>query len=156
MRRFLFLAISMLLLVSCNDYRKIEVSNVSINSVKIKSTSKATLEVKAEVKNPTKKCISLLNAEGMLLKENKDFILFSLADTVTLAPGADMTLIIPVDGKVVDPIGILSSGLDFKSWNKDNFSVEAYFTVKMGKCPKQRVKINNTPVRTILDYLRKR
>ena len=144
----------MLLLVSCNDYRKIEVSNVSINSVKIKSTSKATLEVKAEVKNPTKKCISLLNAEGMLLKENKD-ILFSLADTVTLAPGADMTIIIPVDGKVVDPIGILSSGLDIKSWNKDNFSVDGAFTVKMGKCVKQRVKINNTPVRTILDYLRK-
>ena len=61
----------MLLLVSCNDYRKIEVSNVSINSVKIKSTTKATLEVKAEVKNPTKKSISLLNAEGMAKKEKE-------------------------------------------------------------------------------------
>ena len=74
---------------------------------------------------------------------------------MTLAPDTDMTVIIPIEGKVVDPIGILSSGLDFKSWNKDNFSVEGTFTVKMGKCAKQRVRINNTPVRTILDYLRK-
>lgn len=154
MKRFTGLLLSVVLLWGCSDYRRIEVGNITLDSVRFINTATAAISLKADVKNPAKKAVVLENFDAVLFKEGKEFAQFCLADTSVAAPGENLAVPVKVEAKVLDHIALISTGLNLKSWNLDNFTVSGKFTVKMDGVPKKRIKFRNRPLKSIFGIIK--
>lgn len=154
MKRFIWLLLFTFLLWGCNDYRQIEVEHITLNSMRFVNTTTAAINLEADVKNPTKRAVSLENLNAVLFKEGKKFAKFCLTDNFVATPGENIAVPINIEAKVLDHIALISTGLNLKSWNLDNFTVSGKFTVKMDGVPKKRIKFKNKPLKSILGIIK--
>ncbi|HIZ85408.1 MAG TPA: LEA type 2 family protein [Candidatus Coprenecus stercoravium] len=154
MRRIVFFAVAVMLLAGCADYRQLRVDDVSIGSLRFNGTSSAVVELKAGVYNPTKYEVSVRELDALLLKEGKEFARFSLEDIPSVAADTQGVVSIPVRASVLDPIAIISSGLNFGSWDMDDFTVDGKIVIAFNGGMKKTVRLNNVPVRDIIQAVK--
>ncbi len=154
MKRIVFLFIIFtFLLTGCTQYKKIEIENVTLKSFKFKGTSSAQIVGLITVDNPTKYTIALDEMEAALLKEGKTFITFELVETSSVAPFSEAKVEVKIDAKVADPLAIITTGLDFNNWNKEDFTLNGKLTISSNGKSKKTVKMKNIPLEKVLGYL---
>lgn len=153
MRRFVCLFIAAVLLAGCTDYRRISIDNVAVDGFSFSSTSSATVKLKADVCNPTERSLSLESVDAVLLREGKEFVYFTLEGTPSVAQDTCSTVTVPVKAKVADPISILTAGLNFKSWNLEDYVVNGKLVFRYGNM-KKTVRIKKMPLEEFVKSFR--
>lgn len=155
MRRIvLLLAAVVLLLSGCTDYRQIRIDGVTPGSFRFNGTSSATVELKVQVDNPTAHTVSVESVDAVLLREGREFVRFSLEDKVSAAPSTESTVSLPVRASVLDPVGIISAGLDFKSWRLEDFVVDGSVVLSLDGKMKKTVRLRKVPLKDIVNALK--
>ena len=155
MRRIvLLLAAVVLLLSGCTDYRQIRIDGVTPGSFRFNGTSSATVELKVQVDNPTARTVSVESVDAVLLREGREFVRFSLEDKVLAAPRTESTVSLPVRASVLDPVGIISAGLDFKSWRLEDFVVDGSVVLSLDGKMKKTVRLRKVPLKDIVNALK--
>lgn len=154
MRRIVLLLSTLLLLTGCAEYRQISVDNVTVGSFRFNGTSSATIVLKALIDNPTGHTITLETLDAVLLREGKDFVKFSLDGAPAAAPRSKDTVDIPIKASVLDPISIITAGLDFKSWNMEDFVVDGKVVVRSDGGFRNTLNMKKTPLEDIVNGLK--
>ncbi len=154
MRKYFILLIALtMFLSSCSNLKNIEVNDAKIESFKLVSASKSRAMLTVEVDNPSRKDIIVKHFEGEILRSGEAF-----ADVVLLeeavAPAKTVTAV-PVKLEIIlkNPLDALAMGLNFKSLDWDQFTVNAKATVKGGAL-KPTIKLNNVPLKSIVYYFK--
>ena len=143
------------MLAGCTDYRQIKVGGIGLAGFDFTGTSSAVLKVKAEVDNPTGKPLMLESVDAVLVKDGRDFAMFTLSEPVTSESYSDSVIVVPVKVSVVDPIAIIASGLDFSSWDLDELTVNGKMVFRYGKSVKKTLSLHKKPVRDLIEIIAK-
>ena len=154
MRRFVLLLAAALLVAGCAEYKQIKVDSVSIGSFRFNGTSSAVIELAADVDNPTRHTLYVESVDAVLLREGREFVLFSLQDTVSSGAGTRDVVMIPVKASVVDPISIITSGLDFSTWDMNLFTVEGKVVLKTDSGVKKTLRLRNVQLRELVNMFK--
>lgn len=154
MRRFILLLAAVLMFAGCAEYRQISVDNVSLAGFRFHGTSSATIEIQAEVENPTAHAISVQNVDAVLLRNGREFARFSLEEVPVAAPDTLSVVTVPLRATVSDPISIITAGLDFSSWDLDDFTVNGKITVRSDAGYKKTFRMKKTPARDLLKMIK--
>ncbi len=154
MKRILFVVMAAVLAAGCSGYRQVRVDDLALGGFEFKGTSSAVIRIDAKVSNPSRHALSLESVDAVLVKEGKDFIAFSLDGCPSAAPCSDTTVVIPIRASVVDPIAIISSGLDFRSWDQDQFLIEGKAVVKADNGIKKTLRFRRMPLKEFLDLIK--
>ena len=154
MRRIVLLLMAALMAAGCAEYRQISVENVALAGFRFNGTSSATIELEADVYNPTPHVIFLDEVDAVLFREGREFARFTLEDTPS-APADTLSKVrIPVRASVMDPISIISAGLNFNSWNLDNLVVDGRIVLRSDAGYKKTLRMKKTPVKDILKMIK--
>ena len=153
----MLLLVSALLAAGCAEYRQVSVENVALAGFRFNGTSSATIELEADVYNPTPHVIFLDEVDAVLFREGKEFARFALEDkpSANSFPSLKRTAVrIPVRASVSDPISIISAGLNLSSWNLDDLVVDGRIVVKSDAGYKKTFRMKKTPVKDILRMIK--
>ena len=150
----MLLLMAALMAAGCAEYRQISVENVALAGFRFNGTSSATIELEADVYNPTPHVIFLDEVDAVLFREGREFARFTLEDTPS-APADTLSKVrIPVRASVMDPISIISAGLNFNSWNLDNLVVDGRIVLRSDAGYKKTLRMKKTPVKDILKMIK--
>lgn len=154
MRRILLLLASVIILFTgCTDYSQIKIDGVSMDKVRFNGTASASIVLKVQVDNPTSRTVAVESVDAVLLREGREFARFSLDDRAVALPGRSEASL-PVRASVVDPVGIITAGLNFKSWDMDNFTVDGRLVLSLDGKMKKKVKLRNVPLKDIVNSIK--
>ena len=104
--------------------------------------------------NPTRHTLYVESVDAVLLREGREFVLFSLQDTVSSGAGTRGVVMIPVKASVVDPISIITSGLDFSTWDMNLFTVEGKVVLKTDSGVKKTLRLRNVQLRELVNMFK--
>ena len=154
MRRYiaLFVAIILVGCTSCTNYRQINIMSVEVKDFKLNTTSRATVTLKAYIDNPLSKEISLIYLGGKLYKDQAHFADIEF-DDLSIAPNSKGEVFVDVTIDLIDPLALLSSGLDISKWDKDTFRVDGKAMLKSEPGGKRSFKFKNVTFNQIIDRL---
>lgn len=155
MRRIVLLLAVVALMTGCTDYRQISVDGVALESFRFNGTSSATIVLIADVDNPTMHTISVEEVDAVLLREGKEFVRFTLEGTPSAGPETDGPVRIPVLASVLDPISIITAGLDLKSWDVDGLTVDGKMVLCSDGKVRKTVRFRKTPVKDIVNSIKR-
>lgn len=144
----------LLTVCSCNDYRKIAVGDVSLRSFRLKSTSSAEIGLVADVDNQSRHTLLCESAEGTITKEGKKFADFTLLEMSKAPAGERSKVNLRLAVKVVDPLALIASGLDLKTWREEEFAVDAKIVIRKEGGGKRTIKLKNVPAAKIIGYIK--
>lgn len=154
MRRIVLFITAVLLLAGCSQYRRISVNDVAVGSFRFNGTSSASIVLTARVDNPTGHTVSLEEVDAVLLREGKSFVNLTLEGPVSAAPASESKVSIPVLASVLDPVAIITAGLNLKSWDMQDFTVDGRIVVSSDGRAKKTLKLNNVPLQDIVGSLK--
>ncbi len=138
---------------SCQQYNKIAVSDLSVDSFEFQKTTSANIEVSAQVDNPTKATLMLVEGNALLKKEGRDFIILSIPDDYSVSPQTKTKISVNVKADVLNPIEIIASGLNFASWDLSRFTVCGKLVVKSDKGFKKVIRLRDEPLENVLEVI---
>lgn len=153
MKRFVFLLISVIALTSCNKFKDIEVDFVSLSSFRLHSTSQAELSFDVIVDNPTDNTIILNGINGMIRKSDRDFAAVSLKEPVSVPPMSREKRTVVVSFSLLDPMALLSIGLNIDSWDMSDFKVNGTLYLKTDSGLKHKFRFKNVTLERMLKIL---
>ncbi len=151
MKRGLLFLFILLLISSCHPYKKLNLSSIKLTSVELKSTSKVSFVLTAEVENENEKAISLEDFNGVLFHENNEFALVDLKEPVSVMAGEKASIDISLEAKLIDPLSLLSMGLNIETWDIDDFRVSSKATLRAEKGRKKTLRIKNMPLEKLIN-----
>lgn len=154
MRRIVLIFSVILMLAGCSGYRQISVDDVTVGSFRFNGTSSATIVLVAKVGNPTRHAVYLEEIDAVVLREGKNFIGLSLEEKVSAAPFSSSEVRIPVRASVLDPVAIITAGLDFDSWDLDNFVVDGKIVLSSGGGMKKTLSLKKVPMKKIMEEMK--
>ena len=149
---FLFLLLSTLLLQGCSSYKQISLEEVEFGKMKITALTKGKVNLTLKVNNPTRSTFKVTSIDGYLKNGAIEFARVSLPEEFQVKPGTPATAVVQLDVEVSDPLALLTSGLSLNSLKAENFTVDAYMTIKKGGISK-RLKIKDVPLRQLMEKL---
>lgn len=151
------IAILLLLAVivtSCQQYKNIQVSELSIDEFKFENTTSAKISASVLVNNPTRSTISLADGNAVIKKEGKDFVALTIPTPAFIAPETKERVSIAIDADVLDPIGILTTGLNIASWDLKVFTLDGKITLKSSSGMKKVFKFKDEPIENVFKILK--
>jgi len=152
MKRTLPLAIIIALLTTaCTNYKNIEVRSVKLNSFKLVSTSRASIELDYIINNPTGTEIILSSGEGIITKKGFDFAQLEVQKPDTLPPRTIKSGKLVIDAVLLDPISLLSMGLNISSWKTEDFHVNSKMVFKTTSGYKKTLRHKNIPLKDLIN-----
>ena len=151
---FLFLLLSALLLQGCSSYKQISLEEVEFGKMKITALTKGKVNLTLKVNNPTRSTFKVTSIDGYLKNGAIEFAKVSLPEEFLVKPGTPVTADVQLEIEVSDPLALLTSGLSLSSLKAENFTVDAYVTIKKGGISK-RLKIKDVPLRQLMEKLNK-
>ena len=140
-------------LSSCTGYKDIDVRDFSLGKVKLVSTSKLDLNIKAEIYNPTKAAFVITDVQGVVYKDDVPFADIKLLDDAIVPPNFDGTILIKTRVNLLDPLSVLVMGLNINSWDHKEFKLKLKVTVKKGGL-KKTFKLNNIPLEKVVKRIK--
>jgi hypothetical protein len=151
MKRFIFLLIATLFLLgSCQVYQNIDVKSVTVSNIDFVSTTSANISLVAEINNPNDVAILLNSFDGTVLKEYKAFATLALVSPSSIEANTQKKVNISINAHIVDPLSLLSGGLNISTWDVDNFRLTAKLTVGTDKGGKRVFKVKEIPIKNII------
>jgi len=152
MKRTLPLAIIIALLTTaCTNYKNIEVRSVKLNSFKLVSTSRASIELEYIIDNPTGAAIILSSGEGIITKKGLDFAQLEVQKPDTLPPRTVKNGKLVVNAVLLDPMSLLSMGLNISSWKAEDFHVNTKMVFRTTSGYKKTLRHKNIPLKDLIN-----
>jgi len=145
--------LSALLFQSCVNYKEIDIKQVKIQKFNLVNTSRANVTFDYLVDNPTNSTLIISSAEGFITKKGVNFAQMELMQPDTI-PSKRMTsgeISLKID--LLDPISLLSMGLNISSWKVQDFNFDAKITIKTSSGYKKVLKFRNVPLEHLTDRL---
>lgn len=154
MKRLLgFLFFAALLFTSCNKLGQVEVKAINVKNFKLVNTSSADITVEVIINNPTNKQLVLCNADGFLKRGAANFAMFSLGSCDTVASNRISVNNLTFRINVIDPLSLLSMGLNLSQWKYSDFKVDARAIIRPLPGRKRVVKIKDMPLESLAKRL---
>ena len=126
--------------------------SVEVKDFKLNTTGRATVTLKAYIDNPLNKEISLVYLGGKLYKDQAHFADIEF-DDLSIAPNSKGEVFVDVTIDLIDPLALLSSGLDISKWDKDTFRLDGKAMLKSDPGGKRSFKFKNVTFNQIIDRL---
>ena len=154
MRRYiaLFVAIILVGCTSCTNYRQINIMSVKISELKLNTTSRATVTLKAYIDNPLNKEISLIYLGGKLYKDQAHFANVEF-DDLSIAPNSKGEVFVNVTVDFIDPLALFSSGFDMLKLDQETFRLDGKAMLKSDPGGKRSFKFKNVTFNQIIERL---
>jgi len=149
-RIVLITALIIIALTGCNRYSEIEIVNIKLSDVKIRSTSRAEVEVEFVVNNGSLRDLTITGADGFLTKERVNFAQFTLIESEMIERGKTTTSKAKFNVELLDPLSLFSMGLNINSWKMSDFEIDARGVVANDKGNKRVFKFKNLPLEKLI------
>lgn len=149
-RIVLITALIIIALTGCNRYSEIEIVNIKLSDVKIRSTSRAEVEVEFVVNNGSLRDLTITGADGFLTKERVNFAQFTLIESEMIERGKTTTSKAKFNVELLDPLSLFSMGLNINSWKMSDFEIDARGVVSNDKGNKRVFKFKNLPLEKLI------
>lgn len=149
-RIVLITALIIIALTGCNRYSEIEIVNIKLSDVKIRSTSRAEVEVEFVVNNGSLRDLTITGADGFLTKERVNFAQFTLIESEMIERGKTTTSKARFNVELLDPLSLFSMGLNINSWKMSDFEIDARGVVSNDKGNKRVFKFKNLPLEKLI------
>lgn len=155
MRRYAVLLVLSLLICgsSCTNYSKLNIMTVGLSDFRLVNTNRAVITFKAYIDNPLDKEITLTSFNGKVFKDQSHFANVMLDGDVTVLPHAREEIFIKALVDLVDPLALLSSGLDISKWDKGTFRLDGKASLKSTPGGKRNFKFRNITLDQIVEKL---
>lgn len=154
MRRYLLLgAIMVALLTNCSKFYAIEMGGATLKGFKLTGTSSAEIELEVSVDNPSGRAIYLDGVDGFLKKEGINFAQLSLVEADTIAARQVSVNSVKFKIDIVDPLSLLSMGLNLSKWDYSDFTLDVRGVVRTTKGGRRVVKFKGLPIDRVIDRL---
>lgn len=154
MKRLIILTlISSLLFAGCADFSEVDIKNVKLDKFNLVNTSRADINFKYLIDNPTNSTLIITAAEGFITKKGVNFAQLGLMKPDTIAPHAVSSNKIGFKVDLLDPISLLSMGLNISSWRIEDFNLNARITIKTAAGYKKVFKFKNVPLEKLVNRL---
>ena len=140
---------------SCENYKDIAVADFQLDGFQFKNTTSAQISVSAMVDNPTRTTLSIVAAEAVIKKQGRDFIELEIPKTYSVGPQTKQRLSVDIEASVLNPIEIIATGLNFASWDLEQFTVDGKITVKSDKGFKKVFRLNDEPLGEVLGVIKR-
>ncbi len=150
----ILISLCLLVLTSCTDYNAVSIHSVGLESFKLESTTKAKVIVSAVVNNPTSKVLILEGVEGILYRDTVKFANINLLEPTSVGSKIEEKVNITTELFLIDPIALLSTGLNFRNMRSDEFKVDGVVTVRPEGGCKKKFRIKGVPVTQLFEYFK--
>ncbi|MDD2419881.1 MAG: hypothetical protein EOM16_06980 [Bacteroidia bacterium] len=149
-RLFFFLLAFTLVLSGCSKLMEVQLRDVQIKSFELLSTSSANIEVEYVIHNPSSRELFLDNATGFLKRSGVNFAHVTLvsADTVAAKRISVNNVVFKLD--ILDPLSLLSMGLNISKWKYSDFKVDARAVVKTSRGGRKVLKFKDMSIESML------
>jgi LEA14-like dessication related protein len=149
---FIFAALAF---AGCADFNDVSInidgSNMKINSVK---GSRFKLNIPVEIDNPTTKKLLLKKINFDVRKNGYNFAKLEMNESVEIANNTKEKYTVVLNGKIVDPAGMIFSGFSFKNTSSENYTLNGF--VKAGtKIFSKKIKFKNADFSTLINSFEK-
>ncbi|MFA6335473.1 MAG: hypothetical protein WCX48_07950 [Bacteroidales bacterium] len=154
MKRLLFLTIlSALLFTSCTNFSEVDIKNIKLNKFNLVNTSRADVTFEYLIDNPTNSSLIIASAEGFITKEGVNFAQLGLMKPDTIASRSVTSNLVAIKVDMLDPVSLLSMGLNLSSWRIEDFNLDAKITIKTSSGYKKVFKFKNVPLEHLVNRL---
>lgn len=154
MNRLLVSLLALVLLsTGCSKLREAEIKDVSIKGFQLINTSSANIEIEFVMDNPSGKIIVLSDANGLLKRGESNFANFTLVKADTIAPKSVSAYKLTFKVEIMDPLSLLSMGLNVSKWQYSDFKVDARAVVKLSGGGRKVLKFKDVPLENIVKRL---
>jgi hypothetical protein len=142
-----------LLVSSCTNFNELDIKSVKLQRFNLVNTSRADVSFNFLVDNPTNSSIIVTSAEGFITKKGVNFAQIGLlkADTISSRVLSSGILSFQVD--LLDPISLLSMGLNISSWRVQDFNLDAKISIRTSKGYKKVIKFKDVPLDRLVNRL---
>ncbi len=154
-KRLIFLSLIVVALVSfgCAKIREVKITDLSLKRFELLSTSAAIMEIQYNVDNPSGRTFILSAADGMLKKNGLNFAQATLMQADTVSARGVTVGVIKFKIDVLDPLALLSMGLNLSKWDYKDLKVDARATIKSPGRGKRVIKYKDIPVENLAKRL---
>jgi len=154
MKKSLSLAIIILLITgACTNFSNLDVRSVKLSKFTLVNTSKARIEFDYTINNPTSSTFILSSGEGVIAKKGLDFAQLEIMKGDTIPPRTLKSGKVSIDAMLLDPISLLSMGLNIASWRVEDFHVSSKIVIKTSSGHKRTVRFKNVPLQNLINRL---
>ncbi len=152
-RRFFPFLFALLLFTSCSKLGDIELKGIEVKGIELITTTSAIIEMEYVIQNPSNSSLILRDADGFLKRGDVNFAQITLlsADTVASKRISVNRLRFRMD--ILDPLSLLSMGLNLSKWKFSDFVVDARAVVKPTGRRRKVIKLRNVPMDKLVDRL---
>ncbi|MCK9305242.1 MAG: hypothetical protein PHP30_05755 [Bacteroidales bacterium] len=142
-----------ILLQSCINLRSVDINSVSLNSFKLVNTSRADLVFEYTAENSTASSLVIASADGFIKKKGVNFAQMTLLQPDTIPAGSVKNGTLNVRFDLMDPISLLSMGLNIASWRAEDFNIDARIMLKSGERRKKVIRVKEIPLENLINKL---
>ncbi|MDR1551994.1 MAG: hypothetical protein LBS69_00835 [Prevotellaceae bacterium] len=145
---FIFAA---LIFAGCTDFDNVRL-NIDSNNIKINSVkgSNFKLNIPVEIDNPTTKKLVLKKINIDVRKNGYNFAKLNLNERIEIGSKTKEKHTVVLNGKIVDPFGMIFSGFNFKNTPNENYTLHGF--IKAGTTTfSKKIKIKNADFETFIN-----
>lgn len=147
-----FIVVAMVL-QSCINLSSVDVNSVSLSSFKLVNTSRADLTFEYTAENSTASPLVIASADGFIKKKGVNFAQMALLQPDTIPAGSVKKGTLNVRFDLLDPISLLSMGLNISSWRAEDFNIDARVMLRSGEKRKRVIKVKEIPLENLINKL---
>ncbi len=151
MKRYVLLLILLApALQSCINYRNIDIESVSLSGFKLVNTSRADITFDYTAENATSAPLVIASADGIIKKKGINFAQMTLLKADTIPPKSVKNGTLAVRFDLLDPVSILSMGLNIASWRAQDFNIDARILIRSGEKRKKVFRVKEIPLENLI------
>lgn len=140
-----------LMLTGCASYKNINIEEVKLDKIQLQSTSNAIVELKCRIDNPANAKIYLTAVDGFVVRNGANFAQIRLLSSDTLAAKAVSEAVMVFQVELLDPLALLSMGLNISTWDIKDFEINARTTVKTSTGLRKQIKLKKVPLQNLIN-----
>ena len=114
------------------------------------STSALQINIGYNVSNPSNRDLILEKADGIVKKDGVEFALLTLIEADTVKAAAQQHYSATFKLELLDPLSLLSMGLDPSKWQIEEFRVDASSFIKSSSGVRKCIKFKELPLNSII------
>ncbi|MDR1984852.1 MAG: hypothetical protein LBQ28_08520 [Prevotellaceae bacterium] len=149
--KHIIFTIATLVFVGCTDFDDVRI-NINGDDVKINSVkgSRFKLNIPVEIDNPTTKNLMLKKINADVRKNGYNFAKLDMNENIEIKAETKEKYIVILNGKIVDPMGVMFSGFSFRNTQNENYTLNGF--IKVGtKTFSRKIKFKNADFETFIN-----
>ena len=137
------------LLVGCAQYKEVDIEDVKISKINMRSTKEIDMQFTVSVENPSGTPFKLQSIDGVLNRNGAEFANLVLLKEVEVPSRFSGDVKVMCRLSLSDPMSALALGLNMASLNNDSFTVDFVATVR-GGVVKKSFRYKDVPLTQII------